>query len=78
MLSLFPRDVLDEILNLNESVFEGSSTYSCIHITSDSPLLMDQVSVDLTLKTVLGTNLFLQQEHRKLGNLRPFPQFCKK
>ena len=28
MLSLFPRGVLDEILNLIESVFEGFLTYS--------------------------------------------------
>ena len=28
MLSFFPRDVLDEILNLNESVSEGFPTYS--------------------------------------------------
>ena len=27
MPSFFPRDVLDEILNLIESVFEGLSTY---------------------------------------------------
>ena len=27
MLSVFPRDVLDEILNLIESVFEGFSSY---------------------------------------------------
>ena len=30
MLSFFPRGVLDEILNLIESVSEGFSTYSCI------------------------------------------------
>ena len=29
MLSFFPRDVLDEILNLIESVSEGFPTYSC-------------------------------------------------
>ena len=28
MLSFFPRDVLDEILNLNESVSEGFPSYS--------------------------------------------------
>ena len=33
MLSFFPRDVLDETLNLTESVSEGFSTYSfIIHI----------------------------------------------
>ena len=30
VLSLFPRDVLDEILDLNESVSEGFPTYSFI------------------------------------------------
>ena len=30
MLSLFPRDVLDEILDLIESVSEGFPSYSCI------------------------------------------------
>ena len=29
MLSFFPRDVLDEILNLIESVSEGFPPYSC-------------------------------------------------
>ena len=32
MLSFFPRGVLDEILNLIESVSEGFSSYSCIDI----------------------------------------------
>ena len=30
MLSFFPRGVLDEILNLIESVSEGFPSYSCI------------------------------------------------
>ena len=29
MLSFFPRDVLDEILDLIESISEGFSTYPC-------------------------------------------------
>ena len=29
MLSFFPRDVLDEILNLIESVSEGFPSYTC-------------------------------------------------
>ena len=32
MLSFFPPDVLDEILNLIESVYESFPTYSCIGI----------------------------------------------
>ena len=34
MLSFFPRDVLDEILNLIESVSEGFPTYSFTNKTS--------------------------------------------
>ena len=33
MLSFFPRDILDEILDLIESVSEGFSTYSFLFIT---------------------------------------------
>ena len=32
MLSFFPRDVLNEILNLIESVSEGFPTYSFSHV----------------------------------------------
>ena len=32
MLSFFPRDVLDEIWDLIESVSEGFLTYSCFHV----------------------------------------------
>ena len=35
---LFPRDVLDEIWDLIESVSEGFPTYSCHHVNED-PLL---------------------------------------
>ena len=34
MLSFFPRGVLDEILNLIESVSEGFPSYSCIHFAT--------------------------------------------
>ena len=34
MLSFFPRDVLGEILDLNETVFEGFPTYSYKQITN--------------------------------------------
>ena len=33
MLSFFPRGVLDEILNLIESVSEGFPSYSCLTLT---------------------------------------------
>ena len=32
VLSFFPRDVLDEILNLIESVSEDFPSYSCLHV----------------------------------------------
>ena len=35
VLSFFPRRVLDEILNLIESVSEGFSSYSCRNQTFD-------------------------------------------
>ena len=31
VLSFFPRDVLDEVLNLIESVSEDFPSYSCLH-----------------------------------------------
>ena len=44
MLSFFPRDVLDEILNLIESVSEGFPSYSLI-----SPFKNLEVKVSLCL-----------------------------
>ena len=35
VLSFFPRDVLDEILNLIESVSEDFPSYSCMFYTKD-------------------------------------------
>ena len=37
VLSFFPRDVLDEILNLIESVSEDFPSYSCSHSHNDAP-----------------------------------------
>ena len=42
MLSLFPRGVLGEILNLIESVSEGFPSYSFIRKTT---LLLDSLSI---------------------------------
>ena len=36
VLSFFPLDVLDEILDLIESVSEGFLTYSCINVSQVS------------------------------------------
>ena len=40
MLSFFPRGVLDEILNLIESVSEGFPSYSSRDISKDSEGIM--------------------------------------
>ena len=37
VLSFFPRDVLDEILNLIGSVSEGFPSYSCLEILNNPP-----------------------------------------
>ena len=42
MLSFFPRDVLDEILNLIESVSEGFTTYSYILIDSEQHAILNR------------------------------------
>ena len=44
MLSFFLQDVLDEILNLTESVSEGFPTYSCIEMVGKN----ENASVVLT------------------------------
>ena len=51
MLSFFPRDVLDELLNLIESVSEGFPTYSC---TGENLILL------LKLFLVLSIALYSQ------------------
>ena len=43
VLSFFPRDVLDEILNLIESVSEDFPSYSCILINRQLGALLDHV-----------------------------------
>ena len=44
MLSFFLQDVLDEILNLIESVSEGFPTYSCIEMVGKN----ENASVDVS------------------------------
>ena len=64
MLSFFPRGVLDEILNLIESVSEGFPSYSF----SDSLVSMFQVHLIPfnTLRYMRRTSLLLQKN--KKGN----------
>ena len=40
MLSFFPRDVLDEILNLTESVSEGFPSYSYMFFLHVFPMFL--------------------------------------
>ena len=47
MLSFFPRGVLDEILNLIESVSEGFPSYSCTAKTKFSFLLWKNAAPDM-------------------------------
>ena len=44
MLCLFPRDVLDEILDLTESVSEGFPTYSLHFPIGNFPSLTSNIS----------------------------------
>ena len=46
MLSFFPRGVLDEILNLIESVFEGFPSYSFINTYSKPSGIMKNMVID--------------------------------
>ena len=46
MLSLFPRGVLDEILNLIESASEGFPSYSCTDLT-DNTYLSGELSLEI-------------------------------
>ena len=45
MLSFFPRDVLDEILNLIESVSEDFPSYSCIGFVVWADIMSDLVLI---------------------------------
>ena len=53
VLSFFPRDVLDEILNLIESVSEDFPSYFCIEISLSDVVRFSHVSV-----TAITSNLF--------------------
>ena len=58
VLSVFPRDVLDEILNLIESVSEDFPSYSLKGDWTDEKLVkVQQVKISLTL------NIFKRKQH---------------
>ena len=50
MLSFFPRDVLDEILNLIESVCEGFPSYSCQKVCEALTFLLDNIYIRFGFK----------------------------
>ena len=52
VLSFFPRDVLDEILNLIGSVSEGYPSYSCIPLT----VTLRKLAIHVFLYTVKHTD----------------------
>ena len=54
MLSFFPRDVLDEILNLIESVSEGFPSYSCDFNVFFKPASVNY-EMDDSMMSVMGT-----------------------
>ena len=58
VLSFFPRDVLDEILNLIESVSEDFPSYSLVFL---SPFFMKKILVVLSLGFMILGILFYKQ-----------------
>ena len=54
MLSFFPRDVLDEILDLNESVSEGFPTYSskAVNLSSGMASLLNILTNASSIRSV--------------------------
>ena len=57
MLSFFPRDVLDEILNLIESVSEEFPSYSCLSLQFEESGV--QVSISRSETTLLKLSIAL-------------------
>ena len=72
VLSFFPRDVLDEILNLIESVSEDFPSYSSSHLVQafcTGEPCFTRVSIKLLPHYTLLENKLVEGEARKL--LRP-------
>ena len=69
VLSFFPRDVLDEILNLIESVSEDFPSYSfCIMTDVIRSLLLDPISAH-TASHPLFVGTYLKQSSSKKVNI---------
>ena len=59
MFSFFPRDVLDEILYLFESVSEGFPTYSCYFCESSCLFVLLLISISMFLRyCISGLGIF--------------------
>ena len=77
MLSFFPRDVLDEILNLIESVSEGFPTYSYrprgYKKISCSPQLSMKffLLINVKMPTIVGILTFMSKKNSILGLFEP-------
>ena len=65
MLSFFPRDVLDEILNLIESVSEGFRTYSFILYCVELKTRPKTIASFPYLKTFRVMFFFLKSKGKK-------------
>ena len=59
MLSFFPRDVLDEICDLIESVSEGFPSYSCKCQSQPMAFKMSGIDIFLRLHVFRGTRSFV-------------------
>ena len=55
-MSFFPRDVLDEILNLIESVSEGFPTYS------DKPSILFFPLINVEMQTTVGIFILMSRK----------------
>ena len=66
MLSLFPRDVLDEIWDLTESVPEGFSSYSYLYSICGIVLKLEQLTLHCSVKH-LHLHCSVKQEQSDLG-----------
>ena len=60
MLSFFPRGVLDEILNLIESVSEGFPSYSCVTFVNIS---VHVISIYIITSICFGVYIMFLEGH---------------
>ena len=63
VLSFFPRDVLDEILNLIESVSEDFPSYSCHSCTQHSMLTCSIILTSIIKIFLIVTELYSRNKN---------------